>query len=66
MDHNSYPQVSGGKALVDVLQAGKYIKNRPADDSVFIYHAINNGQDFELTLKDKKDKKVVETALAEK
>ena len=49
-DHNSYPEVSGGEALVDTLQSDGYIENRPLDPSVFNYQTKNNGQDYSLTL----------------
>lgn len=51
LDHNSYPAVKGGDALVSILQSEKYIKNRPLDPSVFNYQAEKNGQDYSLGLK---------------
>lgn len=51
-DHNSYPNVSGGEALIDTLEAGGYIRNRPLDPKVFNYEPKQNGQEYSLTLKE--------------
>ncbi len=49
-DHNSYPEVSGGEALVDTLQSDGYIENRPLNPTVFDYQPKDNGQNYSLTL----------------
>lgn len=49
-DHNSYPNVSGGEALIDTLESEGYIQNRPIDPKVFMYEPKANGQDYSLTL----------------
>ncbi len=48
--HNSYPNVSGGEALIDTLESDGYIRNRPLDPKVFNYEPKQNGQDYSLTL----------------
>lgn len=50
MDHNTYPNVSGGEALINELETGGYIQNRPLDPSAFNYEAKLNGQDYSLKL----------------
>lgn len=50
LDHDQYPEVSGGTELVDLLQDESYIKNRPIDPSVFEYESIRNGHDYKLSL----------------
>ena len=49
-NHDAYPNVSGGEALVDTLESEGYIRNRPLDPTVFKYEPKNNGQDYELKL----------------
>lgn len=49
-DHDEYPNVSGGEALIDTLESGGYIRNRPLDPKVFNYEPKQNGQDYSLTL----------------
>ncbi len=49
-DHDTYPTVSGGEALIETLQSEGYIRNRPLDPSVFVYKPKSNGQDYSLTL----------------
>jgi len=49
-DHNSYPDVSGGKALVDTLESQGYIQNEPLDPTVFNYQPKDNDQNYSLTL----------------
>jgi hypothetical protein len=49
-DHGSYPNVSGGKELIDLLEREEYIRNRPLDPEVFTYEPKNNAQDFTLKL----------------
>lgn len=51
LDHNAYPPVQGGTALVDLLSAEDYIKNKPLDPSVFLYQPVSNGQNYQLALK---------------
>ncbi len=48
--HDAYPNVSGGEALIEVLETEGYIRNRPLDPKVFDYELIKNGQDFKLKL----------------
>ena len=50
MDHDSYPNVSGGEALIDTLESEGYIKSRPLDPSVFQYELKSGGEDYSLTL----------------
>ena len=50
MDHNTYPNVSGGEALVNTLESEGYLRSRPLDANVFKYEAKNNGQDYSLAL----------------
>ena len=52
-DHNFYPNVSGGEALVDTLEQGNYIQSRPLDPSIFNYEPQKNGQDYSLKLEQK-------------
>ncbi len=47
-DHNSYPDVSGGEALIDLFEKEGYIRNRPIDPNVFDYQSKNGGQDYAL------------------
>lgn len=49
-DHDSYPNVSGGEALIDILEQDGYIQNRPLDPNVFKYEPKANGQDYTLAL----------------
>ena len=49
-DHNSYPKVSGGEALIETLESEVYIQNRPLDPNVFKYESEKNGQDYLLKL----------------
>lgn len=49
-DHDTYPNVTGGKALIETLQSEGYIRNRPLDPDVFTYEPKNNGQDYFLTV----------------
>ncbi|MCR4311493.1 MAG: type II secretion system protein GspG, partial [Candidatus Taylorbacteria bacterium] len=50
MDHNTYPAVSGGEALIDTLESEGYIKSRPLDPKVFNYEVTSGGEDYSLTL----------------
>ena len=50
MDHDTYPTVSGGEALIDTLETEGYIRNRPLDPKVFTYESKANGQDYSLAL----------------
>ena len=50
LDHNEYPDVRGGEALVELLSRDNYIMNRPLDPSVFDYEPKNNAQDYTLRL----------------
>ncbi len=49
-DHNSYPKVVGGEALIDTLESEGYIQSRPLDPKVFQYEPKNDGQDYSLKL----------------
>jgi len=49
-DHNTYPNVSGGQALIETLDKEGYIRNRPLDPNVFKYEPKSDGQDYSLTL----------------
>ena len=50
LDHDSYPAVSGGEALVTELATEGYIQSRPLDANVFNYTPTENGQNYSLTL----------------
>ena len=50
LDHNEYPDVSGGKALVDLLERERYIRSRPLEPEVFWYESKDNGQDYLLEI----------------
>lgn len=50
-DHQSYPAVSGGEALINTLLAGDYIDRQPLDPSVFQYEAEANGQVYALAVR---------------
>lgn len=50
MDHDSYPNVSGGEALINTLESEGYIKSRPLDPKVFQYELKSGGEDYSLTL----------------
>lgn len=50
MNHNTYPQVSGGQALVDTLESEGYINNKPLDANVFTYEIKNGGEEYSLKL----------------
>jgi len=49
-DHGTYPDVSGGEELIELLEREEYIRNRPLDPKVFIYEPKNNAQDYRLAL----------------
>lgn len=49
-DHDTYPKVSGGKALVDTLETEGYLRSRPLDADVFKYEPKADGQDYSLSL----------------
>ncbi len=49
-DHGSYPNVHGGASLIDLLEQGDYIRNRPLDPLVFIYEPKNNAQEYLLKI----------------
>lgn len=51
LDHEAYPDVKGGEELVNTLENGGYIRNRPLDPKVFQYETKDNNQDYSLTLK---------------
>ena len=49
-DHDSYPTVSGGEALIETLESEGYIRNKPLDPKVFNYEPKQNGQEYSLKL----------------
>jgi hypothetical protein len=49
-DHNAYPQVANGPAMIDELYTQGYIRSKPLDSTVFQYSAKAEGQDYSLTL----------------
>ena len=49
-DHDSYPNVSGGEALINKLESEGYIRNRPLDPNVFKYESEKDGQDYSLKI----------------
>ena len=49
-DHNTYPDVTGGAALVNTLESQGYISTEPLDPSVFNYQTKDSGQAYSLTL----------------
>lgn len=49
-DHNSYPQVTGGPAMIDELYDEGYLRSKPLDSTVFEYSAKAGGQDYSLTV----------------
>lgn len=51
LDHEAYPNVSGGQALVDTLEQEGYIQNRPLDANVFAYAVKDGGENYSLALK---------------
>lgn len=51
-DHDTYPTVSGGEALIDLFEKEGYIRNKPIDSKVFIYEPIRGGQDYVLKIKE--------------
>lgn len=52
LDHDQYPEVKGGEALIELFEDGGYIRNRPLDPDVFSYESTKNGQDYSLILRD--------------
>ena len=54
LDHNSYPPVQDGTQMINILQSGKYIRNRPLDPSAFFYQSTSDGNDYVIGLKAKK------------
>ncbi len=49
-DHNAYPDVSTGTALVDLLESEGYITSRPLDPGVYEYTLTETGG-YKLVLK---------------
>lgn len=49
-DHNSYPQVTGGPAMIDELYDEGYLRSKPLDSTVFEYSSKEGGQDYSLTV----------------
>ncbi len=48
--HQTYPQTSGGEALVNTLFDENYIRNKPINPSQFAYEPLHGGQDYSLKL----------------
>ena len=48
-ENNRYPLTSGGENLINELSP--YLRNKPLDSSAFEYSSLNNGQDYDLSLK---------------
>ncbi len=52
LNHNSYPDVTGGAALIDELKREDYIReNRLVNVDDFNYQVKEDGQDYSLELK---------------
>lgn len=49
-DHDSYPNVTGGENLINLLESEGYIQSRPLDPNVFEYEPIKSAQDYTLKL----------------
>mgnify|MGYP001576297940 CR=1 FL=1 len=49
-DHNSYPQVTGGPAMIDELYDEGYLRSKPLDSTVFEYSSKEGGQDYSLSV----------------
>jgi hypothetical protein len=52
LDNNKYPNANNGEELVDILEKGAYIMNRPLNPSEFQYQSKSDGQDYSLRLVD--------------
>ncbi|MCX6723220.1 MAG: type II secretion system protein GspG [Candidatus Staskawiczbacteria bacterium] len=51
LDHNNYPEVSNGSALLDVLKNENYIReNSPLNPDNFNYQVKDSGQDYSLKI----------------
>lgn len=50
LDNGRYPDAQNGTELVNELQAGNYILNRPLDPEAFKYSVTNNGENYHLAL----------------
>lgn len=51
LDNGSYPDVSGGTAMINALETGNYIReNAPLNPDEFNYQATDNGQNYSLEL----------------
>lgn len=50
LDHDEYPNVTGGEALINELESNGYIKNRPLDANAFNYQPKDSAQDYSLAL----------------
>ena len=50
MDHDKYPQVSGGEELINVFEEEGYIQTKPIDAKVFSYEPTDNAQNYKLSL----------------
>jgi len=51
LDHNSYPPAADGIQLINILENGRYIRNRPSNPSAFQYQMAAGSNDYILTLK---------------
>jgi hypothetical protein len=50
-DHDEYPGVVDGAALVNVLESEGYIKNPPTDSNIYQYELTDDGQKYILKSK---------------
>lgn len=50
LDHNSYPKVTGGEALIETLYKEGYIETKPLNPSLFDYE-MKNQDDYLLSIK---------------
>lgn len=51
-DHNSYPHVTGGSAMIDELYDEGYVRSKPLDSTVFEYSPKAGGQDYSLIIEE--------------
>lgn len=49
LDHNTYPEVTSGTALIETLYNEGYLDTKPRDPSIFKYK-INNQEDYSLSV----------------
>jgi len=51
-DHNYYPLTQSGPEMISLLYSENYIKSLPFDTSMFNYQPLENGQDYQLKLRE--------------